>query len=236
MEKHYFSVFGKLLSYFLVRMSLAIYAAPFNDNNGTNDNIVEKKKQTHNKTQKRYSDTDVNTDKVNSVLSNIHNSVPEDSDQPILGDFKPPPPPESAGVARKLENMQSMNFVGKVPEPNNESQNDFDMHNYTTNYGDEKSNDDYYNKMLPGYKNSQYKNSPYKNHVNKQYYSGHQTQSSAPNEDVLIQKLNYMINLLEEQQDTKTNNVTEEVVLYSFLGIFIIFVVDSFARAGKYVR
>jgi hypothetical protein len=45
-----------------------------------------------------------------------------------------------------------------------------------------------------------------------------------------------MINLLEEQQDEKTNNVTEEVVLYSFLGIFIIFVVDSFARIGKYVR
>jgi len=45
-----------------------------------------------------------------------------------------------------------------------------------------------------------------------------------------------MINLLEEQQDEKTNNVTEEVVLYSFLGIFIIFVVDSFARVGKYVR
>ena len=45
-----------------------------------------------------------------------------------------------------------------------------------------------------------------------------------------------MISLLEEQQDEKTNNVTEEVVLYSFLGIFIIFVVDSFAKVGKYVR
>ena len=45
-----------------------------------------------------------------------------------------------------------------------------------------------------------------------------------------------MINLLEEQQDEKTNNVTEEVVLYSFLGIFIIFIVDSFAKVGKYVR
>ena len=48
--------------------------------------------------------------------------------------------------------------------------------------------------------------------------------------------LNYIINLLEEQQDERTENVTEEVILYSFLGIFIIFVVDSFARAGKYVR
>jgi hypothetical protein len=45
-----------------------------------------------------------------------------------------------------------------------------------------------------------------------------------------------MINLLEDQQDERTNNVTEEVVLYSFLGIFIIFLVDSFARVGKYTR
>jgi hypothetical protein len=53
---------------------------------------------------------------------------------------------------------------------------------------------------------------------------------------VLIDKINYMINLLEDQQDERTNNVTEEVILYSFLGIFIIFVVDSFARVSKYVR
>jgi high-affinity K+ transport system ATPase subunit B len=56
------------------------------------------------------------------------------------------------------------------------------------------------------------------------------------NNDLLMQKLNYMINLLEEQQDEKTNNVTEEVILYSFLGIFIIFIADSFAKVGKYVR
>jgi hypothetical protein len=225
-------------------MSLAIYAAPFNGNSNNNeaDNIVEKKKLTHNKTQKRYSDTDVNTDRVNSVLSNIHDSAPDDQDQAILGDFKPPPPPESAGVNRsidrKVESMQSMKnefraLVGKAPEPNNENRNEFDMNNYTTNYGDEKSNDEYYNKMLPGYKNSP---SPYKNPANKQYYAGQQQSFSNPSEDVVMQKLNYMINLLEEQQDTKTNSVTEEVVLYSFLGIFIIFVVDSFARAGKYVR
>ena len=37
-------------------------------------------------------------------------------------------------------------------------------------------------------------------------------------------------------KDEKTNNVTEELVLYLFLGVFTIFVVDSFARAGKYTR
>ena len=41
---------------------------------------------------------------------------------------------------------------------------------------------------------------------------------------------------LEGQQDEKTENVTEELVLYMFLGVFVIFVVDSFARAGKYTR
>ena len=56
------------------------------------------------------------------------------------------------------------------------------------------------------------------------------------NEDSLMKKLNYMIHLLEEQQDQRTENVTEELVLYSFLGIFVIFVVDAFARAGKYTR
>ena len=41
---------------------------------------------------------------------------------------------------------------------------------------------------------------------------------------------------LEEQKDEKTNHITEEVVLYCFLGVFVIFVTDSFARAGKYSR
>jgi len=52
----------------------------------------------------------------------------------------------------------------------------------------------------------------------------------------LMEKINYMIHLLEEQQHEKTNNITEEFILYTFLGVFIIFVVDSFARSGKYTR
>lgn len=52
----------------------------------------------------------------------------------------------------------------------------------------------------------------------------------------LMEKINYMIQLLEEQQHEKTNNITEEFILYTFLGVFIIFVVDSFSRAGKYTR
>jgi hypothetical protein len=55
-------------------------------------------------------------------------------------------------------------------------------------------------------------------------------------DDKLMEKINYMIHLLEEQQLEKTNNVMEEFILYSLLGVFMIYVIDSFARAGKYVR
>ena len=52
----------------------------------------------------------------------------------------------------------------------------------------------------------------------------------------LLQKLNYTIYLLEEQRSQKSNYVTEEIILYIFLGIFIIFVLDKFSRPGKYTR
>ena len=60
--------------------------------------------------------------------------------------------------------------------------------------------------------------------------------SVGENKDILLEKLDHIISLLEDQQDEKTGHVTEELVLYCFLGVFIIFIVDSFARAGKYVR
>lgn len=56
------------------------------------------------------------------------------------------------------------------------------------------------------------------------------------NRTELMKKMDKILHLLEEQQDHKTGHATEELILYSFVGVFIIFVVDSFARAGKYVR
>ena len=52
----------------------------------------------------------------------------------------------------------------------------------------------------------------------------------------LLTKLNYLIHLLEDQKDEKAGSITEELVLYCFLGVFIIFVLDSFVKVGKYVR
>jgi hypothetical protein len=68
---------------------------------------------------------------------------------------------------------------------------------------------------------------------NKPYYAN---MGIGSDNSKLTEKINYMIHLLEEQQMEKTANVTEEFILYILLGVFVIFTVDSFTRAGKYVR
>jgi hypothetical protein len=72
---------------------------------------------------------------------------------------------------------------------------------------------------------------PYRQQQQQQGDSGLQG-----SKDDLMQKMNHIIQMLEDQQDEKTGSVTEELILYCFLGVFVIFVVDSFVRAGKYVR
>ena len=100
----------------------------------------------------------------------------------------------------------------------------------------------YFKNLVPNYEGPKLNTDLNKVHHNQSRFNNNSNNSSSSIMDtgganqVLIEKLNYMINLLEDQQDERTNNVTEEVVLYSFLGIFIIFVVDSFARVSKYVR
>ena len=226
-------------------MSLAMYAAPFDNDsseykNSDNDNIINKKRQTHNKTQKKYPKENFDQEKVNSVLEKIHKNIINDEED-TLANFNPPPKPESSGVSKTITTEQMQNRIdntnqnmfrtlGKAPSPNGETDDKLDLNNFDTNYGDNKYSEEYYKKFIPGYV-------PGKNQGNKQYYNSNISNISGDSSnDLLLKKINYMINLLEEHQDERTNNVTEEVVLYSFLGIFIIFVVDSFARVGKYVR
>ena len=75
----------------------------------------------------------------------------------------------------------------------------------------------------------------YKQHIPYFTQANNTSELSGP-QDSLMEKVNYVINMLEDQQDIKNNKTSEELVLYLFLGVFVIFVVDSFARAGKYTR
>ena len=249
-------------------MSLAMYAAPFDETHSSvsnDDNYIHKKKQSHNKTQKMFpregftnnastgsgsgsgTNTTFNSKKVNSVLEHLHNKSTEDDEEDEPRSFSPPPPPQSSGAERKAI-TENYKLLGNTPQPST-PENDLDLNNYQSNYHNNKSMEGYYKKMLPEYSNNNYSsqtNHPSQmNHSsnNHPYYkydsmnSNNFTNSTNfGSQDVLLQKLNYMIHLLEEQQDERTNNVTEEVVLYSFLGIFIIFIADSFVRIGKYVR
>jgi hypothetical protein len=187
-------------------------------------------------------------EKVSSVLEKIHNDSQQEDDKDNLGEFNPPPKPESVGVERTKHTTESMmnmtneqnnamfRTLGRAPQPTYNDNDNLELNNYMSNYGDAKSNEEYYKKMMSTFAQNQNQS---QNPMNRAYYhSNHNNvhNNSLNQDDILMQKINYMINLLEEQQDEKTNNVTEEVVLYSFLGIFIIFIVDSFAKVGKYVR
>ena len=225
---------------------LAMSAAPIdNDNDNNLENSINKKRQNHNKTQKfRQSSSDFNPEKVNSVLQSIHNNTPEDDDN--LGNYSSKGTAVSANHSNNFKPLNSFNFPDKpvsmggerkkqegfsVPQPINDEE--LQLQELQSAFMNEDQVKEYYKKLVPSHKN--YSSSSSSSSSSKPNFS---TNSYSPNDNnqVLIEKLNYMINLLEEQQDQKTGSVTEEVVLYSFLGVFIIFVIDSFTKVGKYVR
>jgi hypothetical protein len=208
------------------------------DKINNDDNPIARKRNANNKTQKRYP-KETNSEKVNTILQTIHNLPPQEDE---LADFNTLlPPPISAGVeqTKSKENEQNQNDMSSYLNPPSDfyssanSAATDNSSNYKSIYSNVNasstptfSNTTDYGRFIPDY--------------SKMYGLG-KTESFVPSvpksqNDVLLEKLNYMITLLEQQQDDRTNNVTEEVILYSFLGIFIIFIVDSFARVGKYVR
>jgi hypothetical protein len=53
----------------------------------------------------------------------------------------------------------------------------------------------------------------------------------------LMKKMDYMIHIMEDNEETKNGYVIEELILYCFLGFFVLFVVDSFTNVQvKYRR
>ena len=231
-----------------------------------NDTPIQRKRaalapKNHNRTQKRF-ESEFNPEKVNSVLESIHSTIDVTGE---LADFNPralantlqkiiPLNPLNNTNTNTNSNSNSNNndFKGKegfeVPQPlENDS---LDMQELNQAFLNDAQVRDYYKKLSPTFNssingtngngtnvtNGKPSFSPeVRNSSNSSINSGINSGINFGN-DLLLTKLNYMINLLENQQDERTQNVTEEVVLYSFLGVFIIFVVDSFARVGKYIR
>jgi hypothetical protein len=228
---------------------LAMSAATLDDNNNNHNHptnqsydttSIYRKRQAHNKTQKyRQSSDDLNKHKVNAVLQSIHNTTPDDDN---LGNYNPQGTAETAKHSEQFKPLNPYDFPAKpmsmggdrkegmanyntVPQP--VDNDDLQLQELQSAYMNEGQVRDYYRKLSPSYKHVD-TNTHTNAHTN--------TNTNTTGNQVLIDKLNYMINLLEEQQDQKTGSVMEEIILYSFLGVFIIFVVDGFTKIGKYKR
>jgi len=161
---------------------------------------------------------------VEAMINKIHNiesmTSQLDSEEEGLADFNPPPPSESVGVNRMRERREKI-------KDNNDDDDDDDEPEY---------------REIPTFMASNQENTNF--NITPPYFEQQKREQklkTPKKEDIidvklLMEKLNYVISMLEDQQDEKVNTVTEEVVLYCFLGVFIIYVIDSFAKVGKYIR
>lgn len=172
---------------------------------------------------------DFRSKKVEQFLESLGNQDDENN----LADFPPRP-----DVQQKPDILESGTYQSNELNQNHSLQQRRNAQNYIMGKIDKPSTndvDEQDNEIDPEQYNIMPVKEYYDNYVpNNQYITNQQEVTGQ--KDMLIEKLNYMIHLLEEQQEEKTGHVTEELILYSFLGVFMIFVIDSFARASKYVR
>ena len=194
---------------------LAMSAAPVNFNNKPNNenkNPIEQKKTSRNKTIKKRSSA------LHKMQKHIGLESFDNNDE--LESFNPPPKPESVGMMRRISREKSEenqdNEESPVQPHSEHQKSDPSYTREAFNNLPSLASEEFYRKMVPYYDKT----------------GG----TTMLNKEEMTDKLDYLIHLLEEQQDMRTGHVTEELILYSFLGVFIIFVLDSFARAGKYVR
>jgi len=79
--------------------------------------------------------------------------------------------------------------------------------------------------------------SPYAPSVNfTQSTPIHTEVGEVANNSVLLKKINYIIRMLEDEKDEKNESTTEDIIMFSLIGVFTIFAIDSFVRVGKYTR
>jgi hypothetical protein len=223
---------------------------------------IEKKRQArHNITIKKRPNIAANTNTTNDAntvdnsenvqnmlkLINNTNGYDDNDDNGGLTDFNPPPRAEvSSKTPTPTLNTTPTRMANSQPEidyekPNKVMQQMAESMNPADDpatavkprkYPQPLESQEGFGSLPKTYASDFYKQYvPYFNQPGSQ-----STTSNVNNRDQMLEKLNYMIHLLEDQKDEKTGHVMEEVILYSFLGVFIIFIVDSFARAGKYTR
>ncbi len=194
-------------------MSLAMSAAPVNfSNNNENINNNNNRAQTsRNKTIKCREQTKVSPPP-KKITRDLVPSINTDSEDESLADFNP-------------QNLSSP-VQPQVPLKQNMDQNNS---NSVSTPQDPSIQPEAFSQLESTYSKDYYKQYRYPG----SYVA---SQPSIDSQAELLKKLDNILYLLEEQHEDKTNLITEELILYVFLGIFVIYVLDSFVRVGKYVR
>jgi hypothetical protein len=171
-------------------------------------------------------DTTNRQERVNNLVNHI-NALSIDNDGNNLADFKPLSHPvvssKKPESGKEMEMIQPPVYFPTV-ENNRMNAPSVPQPSFSANNIHNDKNSDYRSVYQP----------PSKIPV----YGGYgNTVSNLPkNDDRLMDRINYMIHLLEEQANEKTNNVLEEFVMFSLVGVFLIYVLDSFSRSGRYTR
>ena len=208
-------------------MSLLATASTW-DNKDTQCN-KKRKKCTYQDTVQKQEES---KNRINNLLNNMKNVVP-DNEGTNLGNFQPLSAPEISDTDKTKETMFANPFVEtKTEENNSKNLSAFVPIDLTSKEGFSNRNslassyiDSYGGKLSEAMR-------PFMGKTGSPLMES----SSTLGNDKLIEKLNYIIHLLEEQKHEPTQHITEEFLLYTFLGVFIIYIVDSFSRAGKYIR
>lgn len=177
--------------------------------------------------QVQYNNT--RNSRVNELLDKI-TSADTVSDNNKLGDFKPMAPP-SLNVKKDLDMTgETKQYIPPMPSYLKATIDRTNGGQVSMSYGLGDGGANIYSNYQKSYEPPAKMNN--NNNINRPYYA---TMGIGGN-DKMMEKINYLIHLMEENQNERTANITEEFILYTFLGVFVIFVVDSFSRSGKYVR
>ena len=255
-----------IISYFHIdriseKMSyLALNPSPINENEN-DGNYKRQLRNSNNKTIKKKYNNPVQSQTQNSKVSSMmqsmgyasgeHNYDPmEDMSNDEPADFNPPNYAELTKLPNGGEGSipNSLSTFGQSSSSSNNNMTNQSLMSSNNNNMNTPSNVPVLKESFKGLSyanvpsNSDYETNnaayvrPYVPYYNTQMTDNTSFEEKRKTKDPLIEKLNYMILLLEEQQNERTDHIMEELILYFFLGIFMIFMVDSFARSGRYVR
>ena len=220
-------------------------------NSGDNSTKINRQRQ-HAKTIKKHNDTRGKQKNIETLMK--LSSISDDEDDTGLADFKPMKPqltrtphnyqlPEEAEENGKKQedetdsqqnNSYSQNQATMIPNSEmpslnviNRAASQFNQKAYSqpSTLNDAYSPSQNLQESLNNVQNGNYNAG-----AGAGFGSGYSPVGSMSN---INEQLNHIIHLLEEQQNSKTSTTTEELILYTFLGVFTIYIVDSFTKVGK---